>query len=106
VEFEDYDGWCLATLLCDDSFAEEVLLELSGGNKLLYFYIDEDMLDCEFLVMDNNTILRKKYVYYDTPELNEDEGQVKCEEEHAFNEWHDIGYFMDLARETPEVFFE
>ena len=52
--------------------------------------------------------LREYYEAYSSIAIfcMQDEGQVKCEEEHAFNEWHDIGYFMDLARETPEVFFE
>lgn len=61
--------------LYGDNFAEEILLQLSVGKKLLYFFSDESQLDCEFLVIENNTIVRKKYIYYDTPELDEDEGQ-------------------------------
>ena len=106
MSFEDSDGWCRITTLCGDSFAEEILLQLSKGKKLLYFYSDEDQLDCEFLVVDNHTIMRKKCIYYDTPELNKDEGRLACESEHEFLEWHDIDYFMEMAGETPERLFE
>lgn len=56
--------------------------------------------------MNNNTILRKKYIYADTPELDEDEGYLRCEGEHEFVNWNDIDYFIEIARETPEEFFE
>lgn len=62
MKFEDKNGWCLITLLYGDSFAEEILLELSVGNELLYFYSDDVQMDCEFLAVNNN-ILRKKYIY-------------------------------------------
>lgn len=104
--FEDSDGWCLITTFDGDEFAEEILLKLSKGKKLLYFYSDEDQLYCEFLVMDSHNIIRKKYIYYDAPELNADEGKLQCENEYAFLEWNDIDYFMEIARETPERLFE
>ena len=56
--------------------------------------------------MDNHTIMRKKCIYYDTPELNKDEGRLACESEHEFLQWHDIDYFMEMAGETPERLFE
>ena len=87
-------------------FQEEILLQLSKGKRLLYFYSDEDQLYCEFLVVNNLDIIRKKYIYYDAPELNADEGKLQCENEHEFLEWHDIDYFMEIARETPERLFE
>lgn len=106
MQFEDQNGWCLITLLCEDSFAEEILLKLSNGKKLLYFYSDDALMDCEFLVIDKNVILRKKYIYADTPELNEDEGCLKCEKDREFVYWNDIDYFAEIARETPDKLFE
>ncbi len=103
--FEDSNGWCLITTRYGDSFAEEILLQLSAGKKLLYFFSDEDQLDCEFIVIENNTIIRKKYIYYDTPELDEDEGKLQCEKEYEFIEWNDIDNFIEIAREEPERLF-
>lgn len=106
MRFEDRDGWCLITLLQDESFAEEILLKLSNGKKLLYFYSDDAQLDCEFLVIDKNKIIRKKYIYSTTPELDEDEGSLQCEKVHGFVEWNDIDYFIELAQECPDRLFE
>lgn len=104
--FEEIGGWCLITLLSGDSFAEEILLELSNGNRLAYFFSDDSQMDCEFLVIENNHIIRKKYIYADTPELNEDEGFLLCEEGTKFEYWNDIDYFMEIARENTDQLFE
>lgn len=106
MRFEDRNGWCLITLLFGDNFAEEILVELSNGRKLLYFYSDDTQMDCEFLVVNNNNVLRKKYIYSDTPELNEDEGYLQCENEKEFIYWNDIDYFIEIARDTPDKLFE
>lgn len=103
--FENSSGWCLITTRYGDNWAEEVLLQLSAGNKLLYFFSDDNQLDCEYIVIENNTILRKKYIYHDTPELDEDEGRLQVENEHEFMEWHDIDFFIEIAREAPERLF-
>lgn len=105
VKFEDRDGWCLMTLW-GDGIAEEILLELSDGNRLLYFFSDDVQLDCDFLVLDNNSILRRKSICFDLPELNCDEGRLKVEEKRAFLDWNDIDYFVDIAREDPNKLFE
>ncbi|MBQ2922132.1 MAG: hypothetical protein IJE60_03425 [Tyzzerella sp.] len=106
MKFEDKNGWCLITLLYGDSFAEEILLELSGGNELLYFYSDDVQMDCEFLAVSNNNILRKKYIYADTPELDEDEGYLHCEAEKEFKYWNDIDYMIEIAKNTPDEIFK
>lgn len=106
MKFEDKNGWCLITLLYGDNFAEEILLELSGGNELLYFYSDDVQMDCEFLAVNNNNILRKKYIYTDTPELDEDEGYLQCEEEKEFKYWNDIDYIIEIAKNTPDEIFK
>ena len=106
MKFEDKNGWCLITLLYNDSFAEEILLELSGGNELLYFYSDDVQMDCEFLAVNNNNILRKKYIYADTPELDEDEGYLECEAEKEFKYWNDIDYIIKIAKNTPDEIFK
>lgn len=106
MKFEDKNGWCLITLLYGDSFAEEILLELSGGNELLYFYSDDVQMDCEFLAVNNNSILRKKYIYADTPELDEDEGHLQCEAEKEFKYWNDIDYLIEIAKNTPDEIFK
>lgn len=106
IMFEGKEEWCRMTLLLGESFAEEVLLQLSNGNKLAYFYSDDSQMDCEFLVIKDNQIIRKKYIYADTPELNEDEGVLLCEEEGTFEYWNDIDYFIEIARENPNKLFE
>ena len=106
MRFEDNNGWCLITLLFGDNFAEEILVELSNGKKLLYFYCDDVQTDCEFLVVNNSNILRKKYIYFDTPELDEDEGVLQCEKEKEFIYWNDIDYFIEIARNTPDKLFD
>lgn len=106
MRFEDKEEWCLITLFLGDNFAEEILLKLSVGNKLLYFYSDDVQMDCEFLVINNNQILRKKYIYASTPELDEDEGCLKCEKEKEFLYWNDIDYFVEMAKKNPERLFE
>ena len=40
MRFQEENGWCMMTLFCGDSFAEEILLELSVGNKVLYFFTE------------------------------------------------------------------
>lgn len=106
MRFEDREGWCLITLLQEDSFGEEILVRLSNKKKLIYFYSDDVQMDCEFLVVDKGKIIRKKYIYAATPQLNEDEGVLQCEKLHKFTEWNDIDYFIELARKTPETLFE
>lgn len=104
ITFEDEGEWCLITLY-DDSFAEEILLQLSNGNRLAYFYSDDSQMDCEFLVIENNQVIRKKYIYSDTPELNEDEGKLLCEK-NKIQYWNDIDYLIELSRESPDKLFE
>lgn len=106
MKFEDKNGWCLITLLYGDSFSEDILLELSNGNKLLYFYSDDVQMDCEFLVVNNNTVLRKKYIYADTPELDENEGSLQCETVKEFRYWNDIDYMIEIAKNTPDELFK
>ena len=90
VRFEDRNGWCLMTLFQGDEIAEEILIMLSNKKKLLYFFSDEVQTNCEFLVLDNDNVMRKKYIYYDLPNLNRDEGHLKIEEKRKFLHWSDI----------------
>ena len=106
VRFEDRNGWCLMTLFQGDEIAEEILIMLSNKKKLLYFFSDEVQINCEFLVLDNDKVMRKKYIYYDLPNLNRDEGHLKIEEKRKFLHWSDIDYFIGIAREDPYKFFE
>lgn len=106
VRFEDRNGWCLMTLFQGDEIAEEILIMLSNKKKLLYFFSDEVQINCEFLVLDNDNVMRKKYIYYDLPNLNRDEGHLKIEEKRKFLPWSDIDYFIGIAREDPYKLFE
>lgn len=106
IQFEDMRGWCLITSLLGDNFAEDILLELSDGKRLIYCFSDEDQMDCEFLVAENNQIIRKKYIYSDTPELDEDEGRLRCEIIKKFLHWNDIDYFIGKARVRPDGLFK
>ena len=40
------------------------------------------------------------------PELEEDAGRLKVENENAFLEWNDIDYFMEIAKQDPDRLFE
>ncbi len=106
MRFENRNGWCLMTLWGDDTIAEEILVKLSDGTRLLYFFSDDAQLDCEFLVIDDKRMVRRKYIYFDTPELNCDEGRLKVEEKREFLYWNDIDYFVNIAREDPNKLFE
>lgn len=106
MQFENRNGWCLITLLLGDNFAEDILLKLSDGKRLLYCFSDDVQMDCEFLVIDNSQIIRKKYIYSDTPELDEDTGYLQCEGEMKFLHWNDVDYFINIARRSPEKIFE
>lgn len=105
ITFEGKGEWCLITLYEYDTFAEEILLELSNGNRLAYFYSDDSQMDCELLVIENNRIIRKKYIYSDTPELDEDEGKLLCEK-NKIQYWNDIDYLIEISRENPDKLFE
>ena len=104
--FQDRNGWCMMNLLRGDGIAEEILFQLSDGRRLLYFFSDDAQLDCEFLVIDDKRMVRRKYIYFDTPELDCDEGRLKVEEKREFLDWNDIDYFVDIAREDPNKLFE
>lgn len=106
VRFEDWNGWCMMTLFQGDEIAEEILIMLSNKKKLLYFFSDEVQTNCEFLALDNDKVMRKKYIYYDLPNLNRDEGHLKIEEKRKFLYWNDIDYFIGIAREDPYKLFE
>lgn len=104
MRFEKKGKWCLIT--ANDEFALEVLLQMSSGNKLIYFYTDEDQLDGEFIVLENNTILRKFLRYGDTPELNEDHGKLSIEEKIVLKYWNDLDLLLKVAGQSPDLFFE
>jgi len=104
--FQDKNGWCMMNLLRGDGIAEEILFQLSDGRRLLYFFSDDAQLDCEFLVIDDKRMIRRKYIYFDTPELNCDDGRLKVEEKREFLDWNDIDYFVNIAREDPDKLFE
>ncbi len=103
---QDRNGWCMMNLLRGDGIAEEILFQLSDGRRLLYFFSDDAQLDCEFLVIDDKRMVRRKYIYFDTPELDCDEGRLKVEEKREFLDWNDIDYFVNIAREDPDKLFE
>lgn len=104
IRFEKKEDWCMLTMLFGDVFAEEFLLELSKGMKLVYCYSDDSQLDSEFLVISNNKVIRKRYMYSDTPELNEDEGHLSCEDR-EFEDWSDIDYLIEIVKDSPDKLF-
>lgn len=104
MKFENRNNWCLITLLYGDAFGEEILLQLAR-TRLVYCYSDDTQMDCEFLVARNSKVIRKKYIYAGTPELNEDEGLLQCELNKKFIYWNDIDFFAQIAREEPKELF-
>lgn len=106
MKFEEKNNWCMITVLDGECFAEEILIELAANNELIYCYSDDVQMDCEFLVLRNGEVIRKKYIYADTPELDEDEGYLQCEERKKFEDWNDIDYLMEIAKDAPEKIFD
>ena len=43
--------WCLIITTSEDTYCEEVLLEMSSGKKLAYFFSDDAQMDCECIVV-------------------------------------------------------
>lgn len=105
MQFEQKGKWCLITTISGDVYALEILLQMSSGNKLIYFYTDEDQLDCEFVVLENNTILRRFLCYGDTPELNEDYGKLSIEEKIFHENWNDLDLLLEVAEQSPNLLF-
>lgn len=103
--FKEINGWSIIINLEGDVFSEDFLLEFSRGEKLIYYYSNDSQLDCEFVVINNNKIIRKRYIYMDTPELDEDEGRLKCENKELV-EWNDLDYMVEIIHENPDILFE
>ena len=78
-----------------DDFGPDVLLEIAKDKKCIYTYVDEDLLDCELIVIEKGKIIRKLFDYYTTPELNENFGKIEYEDEQEISDWIDIGQYMD-----------
>lgn len=104
--FLDKGDWCLIITVPGETYAEEILIQISAGNRLIYFYTDEDQLDVEFIVIENNTILRRFLYYKDSPELNANDGKLKCETNISLCYWNDIDQFMELADGSGDSFFD
>ena len=105
MTFLDKGEWCLIITMPGDFYDEEILKQMSKGNKLVYFYTDEDQLDAEFIAINNNTVLRRFLCYGDTPELNADDGKLKCEKNVSFQFWNDLDQLIELANSSVGLFF-
>lgn len=85
-------------------------MSITGVEDAIYkaelIICDDVQLDCELLVIDDKRVVRRKYIYFDTPKLNRDDGYLKVEEKREFLDWNDIDYFVDIAREDPDKLFE
>lgn len=103
--FLDKNEWCLITTIPGDFYDEEILMQMSKGNKLVYFYTDEDQLDAEFIVIDNNTVLRRFLRYGDNPEFNADDGKLKCEKNISLQFWNDLDSLLELVNSSIDLFF-
>lgn len=106
MQFESIGEWCFITTTPGEIYSEEILLLMSSGNTLIYFYSDEDQMDCEFIVIENNVVVRKFLHYFDTPELNQDIGRLPCEEKINLDEWNDLDILIELAKTSPELLFK
>lgn len=105
MRFEDRGEWCLITTIPGEVYCEEILLQMSFGNELIYFYSDEDYLGCEFIVIINNVVIRKFLHYSDTPELNQDIGKMPCEKSFPLKEWNDLDLLIERADISAELLF-
>lgn len=106
MQFENKGNWCLITTISDENYALEILLQMSSGNKLIYFYTDDSNMDCEFIMLKNNTIFRKFLYYWDTPELNEDFGKLSIEKKLPLKEWNDVDLLLEIAEQSPDLLFD
>lgn len=105
LTFSQRGHWCLIEENPGDVYAEEILLKLSDGNYLVYAFTDLDQLDCEFIVIQSNKIIRKFFRYFDTEELNENVGKLPFEAKLPINEWSDIDEVIKLLFDSPDSLF-
>lgn len=106
MQFEQKGKWCFITTIPGDVYALEILLQMSSGNKLIYFYTDEDQLDCEFIMLESNTVYRKFLCYGDTPELDENCGKLSVEEKRPLKDWNDLDLLLEIADQSPNLLFD
>lgn len=104
IIFKELNDWSMLIMNLGEPFAEEFLLNIAEGQKLVYYYYDDSQLDCEFIVIQDNKIIRKRFIYSDTPELNEDIGELRCEDR-KFENWNDIDYLVEKIQESPNSIF-
>ena len=98
--------WCLIITTSEDTYCEEVLLEMSSGKKLAYFFSDDAQMDCECIVVDNNHVLRRFFCYGDTPELNRNAGRLVCENNVKLQKWEDLDQLIEIANVSIDSIFE
>ena len=101
IEYEDnyfYDinsEWSVMEVNVGDTFAVEVILKMAKDDKMIYTYLNEDMLEGELIIVQKGEIIKQLFDYFSTPELNINIGYIDYEDENSLKGWIDIGTYSD-----------
>lgn len=82
-----------------DSYSIDILLKMAQNNKLIYAYVNEDMIEGELVVIEKGTLIKKLYDYYYTPELSINSGIIEYEKQNKLEKWTDIGLYVEYLYE-------
>ena len=96
MQFYDLsDKWSVGVNLEGNSYSEERLLQIACKTKMIYIYFEDDVLSGEYVVVRDGKIIRRLYDYFDTPELNRNEGKYEIEDVFTVENAADIAALSD-----------
>ena len=96
MQFYDLsDKWSVGVNLEGNSYSEERLLQIACKTKMIYIYFEDDVLSGEYVVVRDGKIIRTLYDYFDTPELNRNEGKYEIEDVFTVENAADIAALSD-----------
>ena len=93
------EEWSVLEDNSGDSYSIDILLKMAQNNKLIYSYVNEDMIEGELVVIEKGKLVKKLYDYYYTPELSINSGIIEYEKQNKLEKWTDIGLYVEYLYE-------
>lgn len=93
------EEWSVLEDNSGDSYSIDILLKMAQNNKLIYSYVNEDMIEGELVVIEKGKLVKKLYDYYYTPELSINSGIIEYEKQNKLEKWIDIGLYVEYLYE-------
>lgn len=92
-------SWSVMESNEDEQFSRDVILQLAKTDKLIYAYVNEDLLEGELVISENGNIVRELVDCYSLPRLNINIGNIEYEKNNKKNmeTWIDIGMFIEYV---------